>query len=89
MRLYARNEFTWVRNSLWFKDDYLLALVPDEKHPEMFWIKFNDETQSDDYYNLTRAREHAIELVLEEFNIQVFDSISKGQEIGLEARGEV
>lgn len=75
MKIFARGEFTWVKNSLWYKDDYLLALVEDKEYPGMFWIKFNDDTQSDDYYNHTRAKEHAVRMVLAQFNNEVLDDI--------------
>lgn len=75
MKIFARGEFTWVKNSLWYKDDYLLAIVEDTDITGMFWIEFNDGTKSDDYYNYTRAKEHAIRITLSEFNKQVLEDI--------------
>ena len=57
---HGRNEFKWVRNSLWFKDEYLLAVVPHETLKDMFWIKWPDGDKSEDFYNISRAKDNAV-----------------------------
>lgn len=68
MNVYGRSRFTWVKNSIWFKDQYILAIVEDLETKGMFWIKWPDGTQSKDYYNKTRAREHAMKLAMHQVN---------------------
>lgn len=60
MNVYGRSRFTWVKNSLWFKDTYLLAIVEEPEKKGMFRIVWADDTKSKDYYNKTRAREHSM-----------------------------
>lgn len=68
--IHGRKEFSWVKNSLWYKDNYILALVPDEEHKHMFWIKWPDGTKSADFYNITRAKQNALTLTLKEMNME-------------------
>lgn len=68
MTIHSRKELKWVKSSLWYKDTYILAIVEDLEQKGMFWIKWPDGTQSDDYYNKTRARNHAMALTLKDMN---------------------
>lgn len=70
MRIYGSKDLTWVKNSLWLQDNYILAVVPDETHKKMFWIKWPDGTQSTDFYNISRAKDHAVSLTLKDLNLE-------------------
>lgn len=74
MTVYGRKDLKWVKNSLWNKDNYILAIVPDKNAKGMFWIKWPDGTQSKDYYNKTRAKNHAIALTVGELNDMVVEA---------------
>lgn len=60
MRIYARDEFKWVSNSLWLKDEYLLAVVEENDKPGMWRIVWADDSKSEDFYNKSRAKENAL-----------------------------
>lgn len=79
MRVYNRKELTWVKNSLWVGDTYICAIVPDETYGNMFWIKWPNGDKSTDFYSLTRAKDHAVNLALEDLNLNT-------QETAREAR---
>lgn len=68
MTIHSRKELKWVKNSLWHKDNYICAVVEDLEQKGMFWVKWPDETQSKDYYNKTRAKNHAMALTLKDMN---------------------
>lgn len=64
MTVHSGSELHWVKNSLWNKDEYILAIVPDSVHKHMFWIKWPDQTQSVDYYNIAHAKDNAVKYTL-------------------------
>lgn len=66
--MHSRKELSWVKNSLWHKGNYISAIVEDTAHPGMFCIKWPDGSESNDYYNKTRAKDHAIRLALKDLN---------------------
>lgn len=68
MNVYGRSRFKWVRNSLWYKDEYLLAIVEDQSNKGMFHIVWGDGSKSKDYYNKTRAKEHSMKLAMKQIN---------------------
>lgn len=68
MRIYGRKNLKWLKNSLWEGDNYKLAIVEDSEHKGMFWLKWPDGVKSEDFYNKTRAVDHAIRLTLQDLN---------------------
>lgn len=66
--MYNRKHLSWVRNSLWYQDTYVLAVVEDYNQKGMYRIVWADDVKSDDYYNLTRAKENAVNYTLTSMN---------------------
>ena len=81
MNIYGRDSLRWRKNKLCFrnKTKALFAVVEvnrtgdlgklDEKYESVFWrVEWPDGTLSDDFYNKTRAKEHATRLALRKLN---------------------
>lgn len=84
MRIYSSKALKWEGNKLYHPtymgDRYICELIPDEKHPSMFWIEWPGSIRSADYYNFTRARDHAIKLTLTDLNKQSEDKPQDSEE---------
>ncbi len=43
-----------------------MKILQDKTYPEMYWVEWPDGTLSADFYNKTRAKEHAATVLEEE-----------------------
>ena len=71
MRIYARKELKWKNYDLFLKDRRVIAIYEKDDNPELFYVEWNDEVRSADYYNKPRAKEHAMLMALRELNNEV------------------
>jgi hypothetical protein len=63
-----RDRLIWKKYCLYDKDQKLLEIVKDQKYPTQYRILWVDGTLSADFYNLTRAKENAINHSVESLN---------------------
>lgn len=87
-----RNDLTWAKvtegdvshyNLLFKKETKAQATVYQDEDPkQMYWIAFSDGSGSDDYYNLDRAKEHAVVITAQILNA------SRELEVGRKASSE-
>ena len=67
--IYGRSNLSWEDNKVIFKrKEFGISLVEDKEYPSMFWIKYSNGELSKDFYNLSRAKQHAINISLDELN---------------------
>jgi len=62
--IHTGKDLYWKEGRLFDKKELILEIVPDEVHKHMFWIKWPDGSKSVDFYNITRAKDHAVKLTL-------------------------
>ena len=65
----------------------MMSVIPDSKHEKMFRVKWNDGILSEDFYNITWAKEHAMLETFKTLNNRIEDQNYKHKETALEARG--
>ena len=82
MRIYPRTALNWKNDELYLKDELQCWLVPDKRHPKMFWIKWPDGAMSSDYANHTRQKEWAVRMTLRELNNGVEEPDLNTEETG-------
>jgi hypothetical protein len=63
---FGSKELTWWDHELYFKDKYLGKVITAAHG--LWRIEWPDGIRSVDYYNLTRAKEHMINVGLKELN---------------------
>jgi hypothetical protein len=63
-----RSDLTWNNLNLMFRNKKVAWIVPDTKEPAMHWIHWLDKSRSGDFYNMTRAKEHAANVTMRELN---------------------
>lgn len=67
----GRSRLSWESNILYFQDKAVMSIIPDIS---MFRVQWEDKTTSVDYYNKTRAKDHAVRVFLQSRNIDTLDS---------------
>lgn len=60
MSNYGTEVLSWKENKMMFKGKMVMSVVPHEAHKNMFRVRWQDKVLSADFYNLTWAREHAL-----------------------------
>jgi len=68
MKTYSRKDLKWKGYDLMLEDRKLSAIYEKDDNPFMFQVEFLDGVLSEDYYNKTRAKEHAMRIALKELN---------------------
>jgi len=56
----GRNRLKWKGNDLFFQNIRIIAIYEKDDDPELFYVEWNDGVRSADYYNKSRAKEHAM-----------------------------
>lgn len=67
MKHYGQSDFDWKKNKLYLtgkKTGY--SVIEEKGHPGMFRIRWPDGILSEDFYNLTRAKDHASTIAAED-----------------------
>lgn len=68
-------DFNWKKNKLFLRtEDTKISVVPDKEQEGMFRVKWPDGVLSEDFYNLARVKDTAINYGMEARN-KVLDSI--------------
>lgn len=57
-----RNSLSWKNNQLVHKDELKMEVVPSEEG--LFRVKWPDGVLSQDHYNLTRAKDHCMQITV-------------------------
>lgn len=83
---YRYEDCKWNGNKLLcYGQETGVKLEPHETHDRMFWVVFPEETRyagKYDFYNLTRAKDNAVKLYIEDMNSELAVEPAEG-------RGEV
>ncbi len=66
----STNNLKWKENKLYLKDKLVAEIVPFIAQEGMYRIKWPDGTKSNDFYNLTRAKDNAVKIVIEDTNLK-------------------
>ena len=66
--IFGRKDLSWKGKNLIFQGKTITKIVSDKRYPEMYWIHWPDKSKSQDFYNITRAKEHAMVISLKEIN---------------------
>lgn len=67
MKHYGQSDYEWKNNKLYLNDKKTgYSIVPDGGLGKMFKVRWPDGVLSEDYYNLTRAKDHASRLAAED-----------------------
>lgn len=74
MSIVGRNRLKWKDNDLFYQDQRVMAVYQKDDDSRLWQVGWNDGTLSVDYYNKTRAKEHAIVMALKELNNGVEES---------------
>lgn len=85
MRIHGRKELHWEGNDLFLKDRRMVGIYQKDNDPRMWNLGWNDDTFSKDYYNKTRAKEHAYREALKELNNGMSEEDLDSQETPLPA----
>lgn len=73
MRIYARSELRWRKNKLCLGSRTKALMEVQrysafEEYPECYQVKWPDGVLSEDFYNLSRAKDHAVRIALGKLN---------------------
>lgn len=61
-----RLRYNWKKNKLYFGNKFTgTELLVDPRYSSMFWIN-TLKGKTDDFYNLTRAKQHALDLTIKD-----------------------
>lgn len=66
-RIYARSEFVWKDNKLYQGKDLIGEVIKEQNNP-LWRFQLTDEPISEDYYNLSRAKDHLVKQALRKLN---------------------
>lgn len=70
MKVIGQNRFTWKDLDLYLDGKKIGSLVEHKIHKGMFYLKWLDGQQSDDFYNLSHAKHNLVKWELKRRNIQ-------------------
>lgn len=68
-----KRHLVWKDNDLFLKDEKLMSVIQDKQYPSQFRLEWPDGVLSKDFYNFTRAKEHAMRIVLKTLGETVED----------------
>lgn len=74
MTVIGRNRLKWEGNDLFFQSEKVMSIFLGDRESDLWWLRWPDGTVSVDYYNKTRAKEHATRMALKELNNGVEES---------------
>jgi len=81
MRIYGTNDLEWKGKGLFLKQkNPLIQIVEDTTHKGMYRLLWPDGVKSADFYNFTRAKDHAMTMALRELNKETEDQEKTRQE---------
>ena len=68
MIIVGRDRLKWNKNDLYYQDKKMISIFHGDVNSDLWWLRWPDGIVSADFYNKTRAKEHAIKIVLQELN---------------------
>ncbi len=70
MRIYGRSELNWKKDKLYLGTKYTKTFISShDTYSKMYWVN-TENGLSEDFYNLSRTKDHGITLTLQDFQYQ-------------------
>lgn len=75
MTIVGRNQLKWKNDDLFYQNRKMISIFLGNSDSDLWWVKWPDGIISADFYNKTRAKEHAIKIILKELNNAIEEDI--------------
>jgi len=68
----SRNNFSWKNNQCFIGNELIGEVLQDYKFPKLFWCHWVNGDKSQDFYNLSRAKQHLINSEMNRRNLAAY-----------------